>query len=85
LKNGTAKRASFLCSKLEKEYPDLIEAHKEIRKYLEQLKKVGSEEGHLTAVRFAEKLEKHSREEEELLYPAALLAGKASLRARTKG
>ncbi len=38
----------------------------------------------MTAVRFAEALEKHSQEEEEVFYPAALLAGKmASARPKT--
>jgi hypothetical protein len=85
LKNGVAKRASVLGSQFEKEYRGLLLGHKEIRKYLERLKKIGGEEGHLTAVRFAETLEKHSKEEEEVFYPAALLAGKiASKRARSK-
>jgi hemerythrin-like domain-containing protein len=76
LKNGVAKKASLLGSKFEREYPGMIRGHREIRKYLERLKKVGAEEGHLTAVRFSEALEKHSREEEEVLYPAAILAGR---------
>ena len=56
----------------------MLHGHKELYKMLERLKKVGAEEGHLTAVRFAETLEKHSQEEEEVLYPAALLAGRIS-------
>jgi hemerythrin-like domain-containing protein len=85
LRNGVAKRASILGSKFQKEYPGMVRGHKELRKYLEQLKKVGADEGHLTAVRFAENLERYSREEEEVFYPAALLAGQiASKRARSK-
>ncbi len=85
LRNGVAKRASILGSKFQKEYHGMLRGHKEIRRYLEQLKKVGADEGHLTAVRFAESLEAHSREEEEVFYPAALLAGQmASKRARSK-
>jgi hypothetical protein len=85
LKDGVARKASILGSKFQKEYPGMLHGHKELRKSLERLKKVGSEEGHLTAVRFAETLEKHSKEEEEVFYPAALLAGQmASKRARTK-
>src|SRR5712692_11915792 len=78
LKNGVAKRASLLGSKLEKEYLGMLHGHKELYKILERLKKVGAEEGHLTAVRFAEALEKHSQEEEEVLYPAAILAGRTA-------
>src|SRR5947208_12609075 len=78
LKNGVARRASLLGSRFEKEYPGMLHGHKELRKFLERLKKVGAEEGHLTAVRFAEALEKHSQEEEEVLYPAAILAGRTA-------
>lgn len=85
LKNGVAKRASLLGSKLEKEYPGMLHGHRELRKFLERLKKVGAEEGHLTAVRFAEALEAHSKQEEEVFYPAAIVAGQmASRRARSK-
>ncbi|HYY91547.1 MAG TPA: hemerythrin domain-containing protein [Candidatus Dormibacteraeota bacterium] len=63
----------------------MLSGHREIRKRLDRLKTIGSEEGHLTAVRFAEALEKHSQEEEEVLYPAAILAGRiASTESRTK-
>ncbi len=85
LRDGVARRAALLGSKLEKEYAGMLRGHRELRKYLEQLKKVGADEGHLTAVRFAEALEKHSKEEEEIFYPAAILAGQlASRRARAK-
>jgi hemerythrin-like domain-containing protein len=85
LKNGVAKRASLLGSKLEREYSGMLHGHKEMFTILERLKKVGAEEGHLTAVRFAEALEAHSKQEEEVLYPAAIVAGQmASKRARSK-
>ena len=86
LRDGVARKASLLGLRFEKEYPNMLHGHKELRKYLERLKKIGAEEGHLTAVRFAEALEKHSREEEEVLYPAAILAGRmASKRAGKNG
>ncbi len=85
LSNASAKRASQVHQKLEKEYPGMLHGHKELYKILERLKKAGEEEGHLTAVRFAEALEKHSQEEEEVLYPAAVLAGRiASQRVKAK-
>jgi hemerythrin-like domain-containing protein len=85
LTNASARRASMLYLKFEKEYPGMLHGHEELRKMLEQLKKVGAEEGHLTAVRFAEALEKHSQEEEEVLYPAAMLAGRnATKQAKTR-
>ncbi len=71
-----AERATKLYVKMREEYPEMLKGHRELVKQLSSLKKVGAEEGHLTAVRFAEALEQHAQEEEEVLYPAALLAGK---------
>jgi len=80
-----AKRAAAIYSRFGKEYPGMLHGHRELSKALDRLKRVGGEEGHLTAVRFAEKLEKHSQEEEEVLYPAALLAGRlATNRSRSR-
>ena len=62
LSRASAKRASSLYVKFEKEYPGMLHGHKELYKVLERLKRVGAEEGHLTAIRFAEALEKHSRD-----------------------
>ncbi len=76
LGKNTAKRALAKYSKFEEEYLGMLHGHRELYKLLERLKKVGAEEGHLTAVRFAEALEKHSQEEEEVLYPAAIVAGR---------
>ena len=85
LANTAAKRAAEIYSEFRKEYPGMLHGHRELEKILGRLKKTGAEEGHLTAVRFAEKLEKHSQEEEEVLYPAALLAGMfASRQSKTK-
>ena len=85
LTDASAKRASSLYVKLEKEYPGMLHGHNELYEILEKLKKVGAKEGHLTAVRFAEALEKHSQEEEEVLYPAAILAGRiAAKQAKAK-
>ncbi len=85
LSKTSARRASLLYVKFEKEYPGMLHGHKELYKVLERLKKVGADEGHLTAVRFAEALAKHSQEEEEVLYPAAILAGRtAAKQAKTK-
>jgi len=54
LSKASAQRASVLYVKFEKEYPAMLHGHKELHKVLERLKKVGAEEGHLTAIRFAE-------------------------------
>lgn len=73
-RRGPVKRASRLYREMKQEYSGMLNGHREI--ILSRLKKLGAEEGHLTAVRFAEALEQHAKEEEEILYPAALLAGK---------
>ena len=73
-----ATDAARLYSKMMKEYPGMLHGHRAIVKVLDRLKKIAAEEGHLTAIRFAEALEQHSREEEEILYPAALLAGRVA-------
>ncbi len=75
-RRGPVKRASRLYREMKQEYSGMLNGHREIIKLLSRLKKLGAEEGHLTAVRFAEALEQHAKEEEEILYPAALLAGK---------
>ncbi len=75
-RDASRKRAARLYVELKKEYPKMLNTHKGILKLLSRLRKVGAEEGHLTAVRFAEALENHAKEEEEILYPAALLAGR---------
>ncbi len=71
-----AKRASRLYARMREEYPRMSREHQELAKLIERLKKVSNEEGHPTATRFAEKLEQHAQQEEELLYPAAFLAGR---------
>ncbi len=75
-----ARRATKVYARLREEYPRMTAEHRELFKLMEQLKTAGMEEGHLTAVRFAETMERHAEDEEELLYPAALLAGKLATR-----
>ncbi len=75
-----ARRATKVYARLREEYPRMTAEHRELFKLMEQLKTLGMEEGHLTAVRFAETMERHAEDEEELLYPAALLAGKLATR-----
>ena len=85
LSTSTAKRASTISEKFEKEYPGMLRGHKELYKHLERLRESADVEGHLTAVRFAVLVEKHSQEEEEVLYPAAILAGRvAAKQAKSK-
>ncbi len=80
-----ARHASRVYARLREEFPRLTAEHRELFKLVEQLKTLGMEEGHLSAVRFAETMERHAQDEDELLYPAALLAGRlAAERADTR-
>lgn len=71
-----AQQASKLYELLKEEYPQMTRDHRDLFALTGQLKKAGMEEGHPTAVSLAETLEKHVEDEVEILYPAALLAGK---------
>lgn len=61
---------------LETALPHMLEQHAAIVNALEQLANAAGEEGKLDAARFAEELILHARTEEEVLYPAAILAGR---------
>ncbi len=76
----SAKRASKMYSKAMEEYRPMLEEHKALDKILARLKRVADEEGHPTATRFAELLKEHSLGEDQILYPAAILAGQIALR-----
>lgn len=79
-----ARRAARIYARMKEEYPRLTEEHMELFRLVEQLRASGMEEGHLTAIRFADTWERHTQDEDELLFPAALLAGRiASQRAVT--
>ena len=76
LSKASSRRAARLYQRMKNEYPNMLNGHQQLIKQLTLLKKVATEEGHPTAIRFVEALQQHSEEEEEVLYPAALLAGK---------
>ncbi len=79
-RHGSVKRAVRLHLEMKSEHAGMLREHREILKGLSRLKKIGAQEGYLTAVRFAEALELYVKEEEEILYPAALLAGRLASR-----
>jgi len=64
-----------LTDRLKAELPRMLDEHKAIVAALEELRIAAEAEGHPDAVRFAEKLTLHAQNEEEVLYPAALLVG----------
>jgi hypothetical protein len=70
--------------KLEAELPQMLSEHKEIVIALQRLVEAANAEKKPENVRFAEELMAHARNEEELLYPTALLIGRY-LRATLSG
>jgi hypothetical protein len=61
---------------LEQELPRMLQEHEAIRNALAQFRAVAERNGQQDYVRFADHLAAHAREEEELLYPAAILVGR---------
>jgi hypothetical protein len=64
-----------LTDRLKADLPRMLDEHKAIVAALEELARAAEAEGHPEGVRFAEKLTLHAQNEEEVLYPAALLVG----------
>jgi hypothetical protein len=60
---------------LRKELPRMLEEHTRIRAAAEKLRVVAQNEKASAYEQFAEELTLHARTEEEVLYPAAILAG----------
>lgn len=58
-----------------KEYPAMLEEHKQILNVLKRLNAAARQENQYEAAHFAEKLMLHAQTEEQVLYPAALLVG----------
>jgi hypothetical protein len=61
---------------LERELPEMLREHDSIRTAVAQLRRAAERAGKKDYVRFADNLAAHAREEEELLYPAAILVGR---------
>jgi hypothetical protein len=76
--------AVTLAERLEKELPNLLAEHRMIIAALEELMAAATKEGHLQMAGFAEKMMLHTREEELVTYPAAILVGKY-VKLRLKG
>jgi hypothetical protein len=64
-----------MAARLKADYPKMLEEHQGIVKALDALASAARAEGHATALQFSEKLKLHARNEEEVLYPAAILVG----------
>ena len=78
-----AARASSLYVRMRKDYPRLSREDKELVRMTEKLRKFGFEEGHPTAIRFADNLEQHCLQDDQLHYPTALLVGRIVSKQKT--
>lgn len=57
------------------EYDGMLEEHSELRKFIASTKEIARQEKHQEVIDLLDGLAHHARVEEEVLYPAALLAG----------
>jgi len=64
-----------MTNRLKAELPQMLEEHKEIVAALKNLIEAAKKEKKMEYARFADKLMLHARNEEEVLYPAAILVG----------
>lgn len=64
-----------MSERLKRELPTMLAEHKEIVGALQRLQAAAQQEHKPDAVAFAEKLKAHAVQEEEILYPAAILVG----------
>lgn len=64
-----------MTEKLKEDLPDMLKEHKSIVASLKNLMDVAKKENKMEYYEFAEKLMLHAQNEEEVLYPAAILVG----------
>ena len=57
------------------EYDNMFEEHTELKKFIQNARRYAKQENHEEVVDLLDALSHHARVEEEVLYPAALLAG----------
>ena len=76
--DATAEMRSVLpmTDALERELAQMLREHGSIREAVTQFRGTAERNGKEEYVRFADNLAAHAREEEELLYPAAILVGR---------
>ena len=71
----TAKEVLAMTDALRAELPKMLEEHKRIREAVEKLAAVARQNKAANAERLADALAAHAGNEEEVLYPAAILVG----------
>jgi hypothetical protein len=70
-----AASAPKLAQHLRRELPQMLDEHRLLNEMLREFTAVAEAEGHEDYVSFAEEFVLHARLEEQVLYPAALVAG----------
>jgi hypothetical protein len=75
-----AEHLIHLSNQLRKHLPDMLKEHEVIRARVRELREAGIAEQRQDAVDFADKLALHAQNEEEILYPAAILIGEVLVR-----
>lgn len=82
-RDATADMRSVLpmTDALERELPQMLREHEAIRDALKKFRTTAERNGQEDYVRFADDLAAHARNEEEILYPAAILIGRYVKRA----
>lgn len=70
-----AKDTIKLADRLKAELPEMLREHKAIGMALQRLRDAAVEERKQEAIAFADRLIAHATEEEQILYPAAILVG----------
>lgn len=64
-----------MADKLEEKLSEMTEEHREIERYLNELKKIAEEEKNAQTLSFVKNLTLHIELEDEVLYPATILVG----------
>lgn len=64
-----------MAERLKAELPTMLSEHKKVVGALEHLRKAGREENNMDAVQFVEQLSAHALQEEQILYPSAIMVG----------
>jgi hypothetical protein len=67
--------AVAMADALKAELPEMLAEHRKIGEELERLRQAAVAEGRPRIAHFAEKVRRHARLEEEVLYPAAIVLG----------
>lgn len=67
--------AAEMAGRLKADLPHMLEEHQTIVKALDELARAARAEHRQTALQFVETLKLHANNEEEVLYPAAILVG----------